>query len=325
LPTIGIRPSGDLIGPPGLHLRWSFPSDLGFPEKGFRVFRRESESSKPDSFSFNAVERDEVVPSGWSSHGFSLFFSPRVSLTGSGSASLLVSLGGPPPRSESLSIEFDEPVIVVEVFTEEAMHDAGLPLLRGYDADGNVVAESANSEPVPGGSGARLRVSGPAIVRVELRITFMRLAAVCFETQAQARAQSWGHPLARLVMLAPPATPQAVEQIIKQRLGNGIRNRYVRDFDQAQALYGPRLDALLGALQPPSASPAPSTLAPQPPGLPQSGQAMGLRSLDATALLLLLSLDPNVARLLSLYWVDQFGASRGPVEHQAYDYKVVGI
>ena len=36
----GIRPRVGTIGPPGIHLRWSFPPSEGFPKKGFDVFRR---------------------------------------------------------------------------------------------------------------------------------------------------------------------------------------------------------------------------------------------------------------------------------------------
>ena len=43
------------------------------------------------------------------------------------------------------------------------------------------------------------------------------------------------------------------------------------------------------------------------------------------ALLLLAALDPNLARLLSLYWVDAYdGGRQGPKKDAAFDYKVVG-
>ena len=41
-------------------------------------------------------------------------------------------------------------------------------------------------------------------------------------------------------------------------------------------------------------------------------------------MLLLASLDPNIARFLSLYWVDAYGAPNGPQARTVYDYKVEG-
>ena len=49
-----------------------------------------------------------------------------------------------------------------------------------------------------------------------------------------------------------------------------------------------------------------------------------LQELRPQSILLLAALDPNIARLLSLYWVDRFGTPNGPEQRQPYDYKVVG-
>ena len=190
----GIRPRAGSIGPPGIHLRWSFPPSDGFPKKGFDVFRR------------------------------------------------------PSPKKQGPSVE-----------SEEAEKEACL-------AD-------------------------------------------------------WGPPIAELPLVT-------TEDEAKKRLEPGLGNRYAAGLPEALQLYVNELPSLIDWLQllgnPQSNRFSNPGAQPHHLRLRHPDSDAPVQELAPQSMLLLGALDPNIARFLSLYWVDAHGSPDGPAPDQAYDYKVVG-
>ncbi len=61
--VVGISPRVDSIGPAGLHLRWSFPSQRGFPPGGFNIYRRPEKTFKPNQkVPFATFPTDQPLP-----------------------------------------------------------------------------------------------------------------------------------------------------------------------------------------------------------------------------------------------------------------------
>ena len=191
--VVGIRPRPGSVGPPGLHLRWTFPPAAGFPQKGFEVFRR------------------------------------------------------PNPKKQDPA----DPVSTAQV--------------------------------------------------------------ACLE--------DWGPPVATLPLVADA-------EAAKSRLEPGLANRYAADISTAVQRYTPELPALvdwLWLLQTPHANAFANPGAPPDQlRLRHTDPDAPVRELAPQSILLLSALDPNIARFLSLYWVDADGAPGGPSPGEGYDYKVVG-
>lgn len=138
---------------------------------------------------------------------------------------------------------------------------------------------------------------------------------------AACEAEGWG---TRLKVL--PLIRDSGEGL--SRLEAELRNRYAPNRSSAVQQYGPELAMLirrLALLQNPT-SPAITNPGASPDELriPSPDADSPLQSIRLQAMLLLAAVDPNIARFLSLYWVDQYGASNGPQPRTSYDYKVVG-
>ena len=61
--VMGIRPRPGSVRPDGHHLRWMFPPRLGFPPKGFLVYRRPSSGFKPEGC-LELTDVSTTLPSG---------------------------------------------------------------------------------------------------------------------------------------------------------------------------------------------------------------------------------------------------------------------
>ncbi len=308
----GIRPREDSIDPLGHHLRWSFPEQLGFPAKGFVIYRRLSNSLKPSQcldLTKNAVPTGQLLANGSNLEGVSFHYPSTVQIQGS-SNELTVNL----PSPKLLELRFTDPMAFVSI---EAGGVQGPLQLRAY-AGLQLVATSLT---LTSNSGV-LEVTSPHITRVTIPLNFQTLDAICYVSmKAACGDRSWGQPIANLPLI------NSVDQGVA-RLEAGLQNRYARDRDQATQRYKPELEALIKWLtllqnRTDTAFINPGD-SPDQLRLPALDANSPLQSIRPQAMLLLAALDPNIARFLSLYWVDKYGGSDSPEVGISYDYKVEG-
>jgi hypothetical protein len=71
--VMGIRPRPGSVGPSGHHLRWMFPPALGFPPKGFLVYRRPSGNFKPEGC-LEFAQLSGALPSGGEVEGVHFYY-----------------------------------------------------------------------------------------------------------------------------------------------------------------------------------------------------------------------------------------------------------
>jgi hypothetical protein len=310
--VVGIQPRADSIGPEGLHLRWMFSPHLGFPPKGFEIYRRVSEDWKFPCQDFSKVGRGQTFQSGTSLGKLTFYFDEGTTLEGTGQPWLDVVN----PGSSPMLVQFAAPVVHVEIQFKGVVHPV---TLRAY-AGKRLAAESA--ELLAGANGLqRLKVSAPIITSVSFELNFKELHGVCSQTEAEACAEKWGDPVAKLPLLSKPTDAF-------KRLEAKLHNRYADDADAAKARYEPQLKELLTwqqLLQNPNSDKFSNPGAPPDQlRLRLAGDDAPLQELQPQSILLLAALDPNIARFLSLYWVDTYDSPSGPKPGKAYDYKVVG-
>ena len=148
----------------------------------------------------------------------------------------------------------------------------------------------------------------PGITRVELRLPFEKISSIGIQTvRSFLDATDWVK-VADLPTLQPGQENAALD-----RLAN-VQNYHADDEAAARQKYGPQAASLLRWLTLVTDVPGPLNVVEQGP---VAGKGTAGAQLHVLSTLLLASLDPNIARFLSLYWVD---AKTG-----AYDYKVRGL
>ena len=314
--VMGIRPRPGSIGPDGHHLRWMFPPRLGFPPKGFLVYRRPSIAFKPEGC-LELTDVSTTLPSGGQVDDVHFYY-PGPTLIGRDGTALSV----PVVPNGVLELRFSRPMVHV-VFDVSGIDAA--PTLRAY-AGAELVASSVLGGATSGTR--RLEVTASYITRVTITLRFRRLHAVCFlSADAACALDDWkkgpaGDGPVKLPLVESPSQALA-------RLEPGLANRYARDVVAATRRYEHEVADLIKALhllQNPFASAFENPGAsPHELRLTADSAESPLRGVPLQSALLLAALDPNIARFLSLYWVDADAAApHGPDRDTRYDYKVVG-
>jgi hypothetical protein len=107
LSLVGIRPQPSSIGPPGIHLRWTFTPELGFPREGFKLFRRPAGAKVLVFAKITPVPTGSIVPAGTVLDGIRIEFPDGGSVRGAPGSGL-----EPAPQSSAqrLALSFAEPV-----------------------------------------------------------------------------------------------------------------------------------------------------------------------------------------------------------------------
>ena len=312
----GIRPKKRSVTPHGHHLRWMFAPEVGFPAGGFQVFRRAASSLEQPTGKLNLAELspNQTLRSGQRIGDVGFYFPASVTLTAKDTGGVEVNNGS----GATLELRFREPVTYVRVDLRKVTTDV---TLRAY-AGNQPVAVATPATPPSGGDEMR-QLAVPFITRVVFELGFGELAAVCFTSErAACEDKTWRGPIAEL-----PLVKTSKEALA--RLEQTLNNRYAASREKAHQRYGvglPELITWLWMLQEPAD--APFVDPDRPPHqlqLKPDRERHPLKSVYPQSLLLLAALDPNIARFLSLYWVDAFDRPGGPEPDTPYDYKVEGL
>jgi len=325
LTVLGIRPVEWSLRPAGLHLRWMFPVRHGFPPGGFQLFRRLAKRADPPCVDLT-VDKDRALTSGTAIGGVTLHVHANVVLRGTGGPELAVESTPLPGTAEPflLRMAFDGPAVAVEVRVRGPISGASI-VLRAHDPADRVVAQATIQAEAGSRQSLRLRVEAPLIDHATLGLDFAVLERLCVQTHARVCAEDWGQPVKDLPLLEAPVT----RATLADRLGDDVRNAHAADLPAALGRYGPGADELLRWLRAlVHGDPTRIRNHADPPPLRRAVARRArspLRAVYPQAMLLLAALDANVARLLSLGWVDRFrGPGEDPERGRAYDYKVVG-
>ena len=321
--VIGIRPhSNSNVKPAGLHLRWSFPKQLGFPLK-FQVYRRHSEKFEKAK-SVNLKAQGNVIRPGTVIGECQFLLPESITLQdndrpGNFSGFLI---NPPTARSNNASITlvFANPIVNVEI----GVRGAASTQVRFFSEDRFLHQVSSSGT-------QQVQFSASLITRIEIQANFDLLTGITFTSHEAACGDSdW--TLRRELLL-----PKTVNEMIS-RLEAGLSNRYAADKGVAESRYSSKAKDMLDwlqALQRPAASPIQFEEPTDPPDLlrflsepfKSTKQTQQVQRIRPQSILLFAALDPNVARMLGLYWVDQYDTPSDPNRPKAdtsYDYKVIG-
>jgi len=308
----GLWPKTKSVGPSGIHLRWMFPPEVGFPHKGVFIHRLPTAKIPWECQSAAKPLVAGAVSSGKSVGPYTLYYADsaaKLSAVGpSGSRILEIpnKLTG-----HKLALVFSSSVLRCKITFIGPRDDLEVRAYSGtveVDCHLNIASSSNATKRV-------LEVSGGAITSVVVSLNARFIEEVCI---AHAKLD-WGRALVHLK--APPSVSAALK-----RLEPGLFNRYSKSTDDAVARYkvpaGEIVSALKKLLAPddtfedPNVSPE-KLLIPSDSDHPISGYR-------PQQMLLAAALDPNIARLIGLLWVDRASGNNGPEPGQSYSYMVSG-
>ncbi|HEX2515997.1 MAG TPA: hypothetical protein VH257_14920, partial [Chloroflexota bacterium] len=276
---LGLATAGQIEA--GIHLRWTMEAGMGFPPYGFSLYRRAHVPGTP-------VCLRMLPPPGHTPFGFS-----ALGLTLEADLPLAYDPSYGPRGAEALLVDAPTRITItpdgpLQSFSLEEAHASGTVRLTALD--GTTVVDRAASA-APGGA---MKVSADRITQVLITTEAGGgFYALCYVPVSD-KVGGWGQALATLRL--PPDWATAAGRIPEE-----LHPRFKGAFPQLREVI-----ALLD--RGPSLYTASGPETPRPTFLVQPVQ-----------LLLLAALDPAIARILGLYYLDA-SAAPGTV----YDYKVVG-
>jgi hypothetical protein len=306
---------------PGVHLRWQFASELGFPKGGFDLYRRAENLGH--YWRCGGFREADVVGIAWvpddEDHvrpGVALEFRGESSIAAGCKAGFTNAASFPGERQ--VRITFAAPVRVVRLLFRSAA--APMPVVDAFANSGGTAVRVARQSARQQGTDLRVSLFADCIDFVELRGTDMVLCELCFILLQEGRDLFWPQvPLNGRTPIYLPIThpdwgsphPHApddqaeAESRLPASLPPDKRGRYAAGF-------GDELHDILYALV---------GTTPQPLYRLSHADAKSAAKIDwpGIALLQMLALDPNLARVLGLYWHDT-----PPSRDVFYDYRVVG-
>ena len=305
---------------PGIHLRWQCASELGFPKGGFDLYRRAENLGH--YWRCGGFREADVVGIAWvpddeehARPGVTLEFAGASSIAAGCKAGFTNAASFPGDRR--VRVRFGAPVRVVRLLFRSAT--APLPVVDGFADSGGTAVRVARERARQQGSELRVSLFADHIDFVELRGTDMVVCELCFILLQEGRDLFWPQvPLNGSTPIYLPIThpdwgsphphspdDQAeAEARLPPRLPPDARSQYAAGFrDELHDI----LYALVGTT-------------PQPLYRLSHADAKSAARIDwpGIAFLQMLALDPNLARVLGLYWHDT-----PPSREVFYDYRVV--
>lgn len=313
--VVGISTLNGPIGPNGNHLRWSFPRELGFPD-GFRIYRKVPGKPK-DSIPFSQLPLNEDLPEDLKIDGVELIAQPpssklRCRVEGTPGRRVLFIT---PANQAQLELRFPQPIATVQV----RLRGPGSSAVKAYHHAKLLDEASVDTE--------LGQVSCAGITRVTIELGRRSISLVGYTTEADTCLDdSW-------TLIQTLEWPKDAKKALS-RFESGLKNYYTDSQGNATQHYEQGAEKIvlwLSRLFSPT-----EEFFEDPEAQPHQ---LKIRSTDekhissATYLqsvLLLAALDPNVARMMSLYWVDTYEPSEHqlaepPQSDRLYDYKVEGI
>jgi hypothetical protein len=299
----------------GVHLLWALRPELGFPVGGYHVARRRHRNPEWVCLdaSFGLLPPPGGVTSWENGNLFSLESDQGVAVL---DPDACVPVGAAHYRGEdrSLTIRADR-----EFSALRAAGEGNRPLVEVFALTGGEERLIARQRAARrGDDGWIAEVWGEGIVGCRLTGEDMRICTVCFGIADETGGWQRLHEDPILLPVVEPATANEAAHLhdtnatraaayrrLSPSLGREVRDELASAFADE---VGPLVETLVreGRRAPVPAEASEAATARTPPRL----------SLLITQLLALTALDPDVSRMLGLYWHD-------PVEDGSWDYKVV--
>ncbi|RYE59470.1 MAG: hypothetical protein EOP48_00785 [Sphingobacteriales bacterium] len=320
----GICPDPNSIGEKGIHLRWALPPSKGFPEKMI-VYRRKSSEKASNMLMRLADSNETYLPAKKNDISFIFQNSQRLRIANTNQGRCYENLTL--SATDKLKIVFDYPVDYCRI-------QLGVinPLtIKGYYADGTV-ASTVIVSTVQTYSSFSITGDGKRKVKyIELPLNFKHIYFLEYYHQEFACSFKDWEKAGEIDNVKDIITPANGELVFK-RLLNGAFNYYLptalptdpkREVYKKQSEYYQRIIKGMS-------NPSTENFIVQPPYTQLSqipadelifkNKNKNNLKINAWNFLMLHALDPNIARMMGLYFVD----SIVKVEENAfYDYKIV--
>ncbi len=338
LAMVGLGTDGSDDLEPGIHLRWGFCREVGFPPNGFCLYRRPAQKPPIVCFDFDSL----------------LEVRDRKSVTVRSESLELTISSDTPILSEKRPLRWLEQVIKVQNEIGIATRPRGevvllrsskymrisvpptpVALVVGIAPKGTRIVGAAYAsdrvvdlqQATGTGSVVGLLFRGDRIVTIELKAKDIRIVQVCIAREEPCESMNGWKPLVPCPLCLP--VTRGAYKCGDRRAGCDEETALSRlpKYPCARSKYGGEnlrnlLDAVRAVVDPDQGSTMGSRMLDYPvsfddcPPPETAAPNLGISALD---LLLITSIDPAIARILGLYYADT-----DTTPGQAYDYKIVG-
>ena len=310
--VVGISTLNAAIRPNGNHLRWTFPRQLGFPPKGFRVFRRETKKLSEAPLKFSELPLNVDLPENVTIDSVQFSARPAGRHLRCRESTQERVLHVRPSAGAQVELRFLEPVVHLRF----ELGGSGYGAVRAFSGK-RLVAQVT--------SGGSVREIFCHADRAVIDLGAGEIRSIRFTTHSTACNFNDWQLLKKLPL--PTSDDEAL-----RLLETGLKNHYSPDVNTARVRYKKSASDIvtwLKRLLSPTSEffTDPDT---EPHLLKVRSDVEGPTTATyPQSLFLLAALDPNVARMMCLYWADAFEpdtpAELPPPNPQSfYDYKIEG-
>jgi hypothetical protein len=309
---------------PGIHMRWQMAPELGFPPKGFDLYRRSENYRK--YIRCGAFIETDLGGIAWGSFNPDLL-DADLKITASGNTRTVKGCDRSPkisaafPGTQEVRFEFSEPVRYVRILFDERTEENPVAEAYWQSKDGDVLLVRKNSRRKD--DTVKITLFADHIDHVLLTGEDMIICTVCFVTVQDGYDDGWPKtslngktriflPITHDDWISPHDHAPNDKAEANARLPSGLpfekRREYMEGFDVDfdEDLHGILYDLVGTEAQ---------HLYRLKETDPDSGSSIDWPGMN---LLQLMAIDPNIARILGLYWHDD-----PPSPNVFYDYRIV--
>src|ERR1044072_7755645 len=309
LAIIGLGSDGGSPTPSGIHLRWGFGSELSFPKKGFKLYRRASRPRDQYCRGFSKFTYDQVLRGAFQVDGLS--FVTRQDLVVDHAPSNPTTVSIFIDRAEDIQVIFPEECRTVTISVEGRR---GSIDVRAFHRGKLLATAHDHSVTRP----TTVEVNAQGITHIAIDARNLYIVRICWYPVIEVvgedpRQYGWE-------LIATPRLEESFNKAEPQIIDLDRIDEFKKAYkhwihDAALTLYD-TVDPTPAYLRTESYIDGQAT--PVPPGTDPGDEA--LSTFNVLSLLLMGSLDPAFARMIGLAYVDQ-----ATTVMTVYDYLVVGL
>ena len=310
---IGISTLEGPVRPHGNHLRWTFPNAVGFPPTGFLIYRRNSKKYSGKSLDFSELPLDSPLADDLTIDNVHFLVHPGKRVLRCRQFDNERRLYVTPSIGAQLELRFSEPIAHIRI----AFSGSGFGTVTAFRGK-RAAAQVSTGEAV-----RELLCAGATGIVINLGAGEIR--SISFTTESsECNAGDWS-------LLKKLPLPTKSEDALKL-LEPELKNYYASSMDAARSRYelaATEIVTWLGRLLSPTDSIFEDAQSPPHMLKVKSGNQKPSAAAYPQSLFFLAALNPNIARLMCLYWVDAYepitqALLPPPRIDQFYDYKVEG-
>jgi hypothetical protein len=295
------------VKPTGIHLRWFLPEGKGFPGGGFSVFRMKSKllDDFSERFNFSNIRAGDLLKTGDRYGIATMQIRSGIVLTSQGNGSVALNVNG----ENFVEVLLSKPVTRFQIWY---VTGTGMVKMEAFSGTRSVDVVTQPDDTV-----TTLSVRAPLIDRIRIRTSFKYWNEFGYFVIDDGRWELIKRiPFVDKEAIARSLVPGTITNAFADNQAEALQSCDIKELVRWNKLL---YDRAPNVFTNPNANPDQLTIKHNYPF--QKDKSFYLRLLPYVKLL---SLNPNIAYMLGLYYADAYVSSGHPSDDQLYHYKITG-